>query len=41
MDEVYGSPRDPYTKRLLAAVPALHPEAAARRRKARQELAAA
>ncbi|MEU7578025.1 ABC transporter ATP-binding protein [Streptomyces sp. NPDC041068] len=41
VDEVYGSPRDPYTRRLLAAVPALDPEAAARRRAARKELAAA
>ncbi len=41
VDEVYGSPRDPYTRRLLAAVPALDPEAAARRRAARRELAAA
>ncbi|WP_306333042.1 ABC transporter ATP-binding protein [Streptomyces sp. KL118A] len=39
--EVYGAPQDPYTKRLLAAVPALDPEAAARRRAAREELAAA
>ncbi|MGW2228720.1 dipeptide ABC transporter ATP-binding protein [Streptomyces formicae] len=38
--EVYGAPQDPYTKRLLAAVPALDPEAAARRREARAELAA-
>ncbi|MGV9879731.1 dipeptide ABC transporter ATP-binding protein [Streptomyces sp. NPDC003006] len=41
VDEVYGSPRDPYTRRLLAAVPSLDPEAAARRREARKELAAA
>ncbi|MFH8608090.1 dipeptide ABC transporter ATP-binding protein [Streptomyces sp. NPDC018029] len=41
VDEVYGSPRHPYTRRLLAAVPALDPEAAARRREARRELAAA
>lgn len=39
--EVYGSPRDPYTGQLLAAVPALDPEAAARRRARRRELAAA
>ncbi|MFI8217391.1 dipeptide ABC transporter ATP-binding protein [Streptomyces sp. NPDC085932] len=39
--EVYASPRDPYTRRLLAAVPALDPEAAARRRAERRELAAA
>ncbi len=37
-DEVYDHPRDPYTRQLLAAVPALDPEAAARRRIARQEL---
>ncbi|MGW2820491.1 dipeptide ABC transporter ATP-binding protein [Streptomyces sp. NPDC001443] len=36
-DEVYGSPRDPYTRQLLAAVPALDPKAAARRRAARRE----
>lgn len=41
VDEVYGSPRHPYTRRLLAAVPALDSEAAARRREARRELAAA
>jgi peptide/nickel transport system ATP-binding protein len=39
-DLVYGSPQDPYTKQLLAAVPALDPEAAARRRAARREPAA-
>ncbi|WP_405821896.1 ABC transporter ATP-binding protein [Streptomyces sp. NBC_01390] len=37
-DEVYDNPRDPYTRQLLAAVPALDPEIAARRRAARQEL---
>ncbi|MEU1268030.1 ABC transporter ATP-binding protein [Streptomyces sp. NPDC005799] len=40
-DEVYDNPHDPYTKQLLAAVPALDPEVAARRRAARRELAAA
>ncbi|MEU9630867.1 ABC transporter ATP-binding protein [Streptomyces luteogriseus] len=39
--EVYESPRDPYTGQLLAAVPALDPEAAARRRARRRELAVA
>ncbi|GAA1925017.1 ABC transporter ATP-binding protein [Streptomyces durmitorensis] len=41
VDEVYGSPQQAYTKQLLAAVPALDPEAAAQRRTARRELAAA
>lgn len=39
-DEVYDAPQDPYTKQLLAAVPALDPQVAARRRAARRELAA-
>ncbi|MGW2725297.1 dipeptide ABC transporter ATP-binding protein [Streptomyces sp. NPDC001492] len=39
-DEVYEDPQDPYTKQLLAAVPALDPQLAARRRAARRELAA-
>ncbi|WP_255950507.1 dipeptide ABC transporter ATP-binding protein [Streptomyces odontomachi] len=39
--EVYGKPRDPYTRRLLAAVPALDPVAAAERRTARRALTAA
>ncbi|MFJ5301823.1 dipeptide ABC transporter ATP-binding protein [Streptomyces sp. NPDC088350] len=40
-DEVYDSPQDPYTKQLLAAVPALDPQVAARRRAVRRELATA
>ncbi|MGW0212233.1 ATP-binding cassette domain-containing protein, partial [Streptomyces sp. NPDC003233] len=40
-DEVYDSPREPYTRQLLAAVPALDPELAAQRRAARREPAAA
>ncbi|WP_328905713.1 ABC transporter ATP-binding protein [Streptomyces sp. NBC_00234] len=40
-DEVYGNPRDPYTRQLLAAVPALDPLLAAARRTTRKELAAA
>ncbi|MBK3646178.1 ABC transporter ATP-binding protein [Streptomyces sp. MBT33] len=40
-DEVYDNPRDPYTKQLLVAVPALDPEVAARRRTARREPATA
>jgi peptide/nickel transport system ATP-binding protein len=35
-DEVYDDPREPYTRQLLAAVPALDPELAARRRAARR-----
>ncbi|MEV0093557.1 ABC transporter ATP-binding protein [Streptomyces sp. NPDC050738] len=38
--EVYGNPQDPYTRQLLAAVPALDPALAAVRRAARRELAA-
>ncbi|WP_210585707.1 ABC transporter ATP-binding protein [Streptomyces sp. GESEQ-35] len=38
-DEVYDSPQDPYTKQLLAAVPALDPQVAARSREVRRELA--
>ncbi|MGI5137183.1 MULTISPECIES: dipeptide ABC transporter ATP-binding protein [unclassified Streptomyces] len=40
-DEVYESPQDPYTKQLLAAVPALDPAVATQRRSARRELATA
>ncbi|MFJ4203662.1 dipeptide ABC transporter ATP-binding protein [Streptomyces sviceus] len=38
-DEVYDHPRDPYTRQLLAAVPALDPRIAARRRAERREVA--
>ncbi|MFE9854169.1 dipeptide ABC transporter ATP-binding protein [Streptomyces sp. NPDC005780] len=41
VERVYGDPSDPYTKQLLAAVPALDPALAAVRRAARKELAAA
>ncbi|MEW2626412.1 ABC transporter ATP-binding protein [Streptomyces sp. NPDC048106] len=40
-DEVYDSPREEYTRRLLASVPALDPELAARRRAARDAPAVA
>ncbi|MET9897687.1 ABC transporter ATP-binding protein [Streptomyces sp. NPDC006446] len=40
-DEVYEHPRDPYTRQLLAAVPALDPAVAARRRAEREELSLA
>ncbi|MCX5368122.1 ABC transporter ATP-binding protein [Streptomyces sp. NBC_00015] len=40
-DEVYESPRDPYTRQLLAAVPALDPAVAARRRAERRQPALA
>ncbi|MFK4143942.1 dipeptide ABC transporter ATP-binding protein [Streptomyces sp. NPDC004065] len=39
-DRVYASPRDPYTRQLLNAVPSLDPGIAARRRAARREPAA-
>ncbi|MFF0010151.1 dipeptide ABC transporter ATP-binding protein [Streptomyces sp. NPDC005374] len=38
-DQVYDNPQDPYTKQLLAAVPALDPRIAARRRAERREAA--
>ncbi|MFF9087027.1 dipeptide ABC transporter ATP-binding protein [Streptomyces sp. NPDC014991] len=40
-DEVYDTPREAYTRQLLAAVPALDPELAVRRRAARREPTAA
>ncbi|WP_031037200.1 dipeptide ABC transporter ATP-binding protein [Streptomyces sp. NRRL F-5650] len=40
-DEVYESPREAYTRQLLAAVPALDPDLAALRRAQRRELSAA
>lgn len=38
VDEVYGAPSDPYTRQLLAAVPALDPGLADERRAARRAL---
>ncbi|MFI6641426.1 dipeptide ABC transporter ATP-binding protein [Streptomyces sp. NPDC050504] len=40
-DEVYGAPRDAYTRKLLASVPSLDPGVAAERRAARRKLAVA
>ncbi|MFJ3199421.1 dipeptide ABC transporter ATP-binding protein [Streptomyces sp. NPDC086989] len=40
VDQVYDRPRHAYTRRLLAAVPALDPELAAARRTSRQEVLA-
>ncbi|EGX58669.1 ABC transporter ATP-binding protein [Streptomyces zinciresistens K42] len=39
-DEVHDDPRDPYTRRLLATVPALDPRVAARRGAERAQLSA-
>ncbi|MEU1367155.1 ABC transporter ATP-binding protein [Streptomyces sp. NPDC005803] len=41
VEQVYARPRHPYTRQLLAAVPAVDPALAAVRRAARKELAAA